>query len=100
MPISRKQAATLFKGKYEADVPYRTFTKEDYTRLAGRIPEIMIGLAKKHGWCSFSGQQLWLCDPDDWQECSGASGSPAAAPTSYSGLPSARWWRWRMGSFG
>ena len=67
MPLRKAQALKAFEKTYRADPPYRDFAEADRARLAKKVPEPFLDLAAKHGWCSFNGQALWLCDPDDWK---------------------------------
>jgi len=62
------KAAIKFRKKHKADPAYRPFTDEDRMRLAGRLSEAMLALLDADGWCSYDGQVIWLCDPDDWVE--------------------------------
>lgn len=67
MKITQNQASKSFEERYRADTPYREFSDDDFKRLGKEVPEIMLELASKHGWCSFNHQELWLCDPEDWK---------------------------------
>ena len=62
------KAAATFRKKHKPDPAYRTFTAADRKRLAGRLSEAMLALLEADGWCSYDGQVIWLCDPDDWAE--------------------------------
>ena len=50
---------------------YRAYQEVDAQRLGGQIPGVMLKLLQQEGWCSYLGQALWLCDPDDWKVVAG-----------------------------
>lgn len=68
MKITQTQALDSFIAAYPPDSPYRSFTDDDEKRLKGRLPPIILSLAKHFNFCSFDDGLLWLCDPDDWAD--------------------------------
>jgi hypothetical protein len=59
-------AAQAFMDAHWPDPAHRPFTDEDRARLSARLPAPMLDLLEANGWCSYDGQVIWLCDPDEW----------------------------------
>jgi hypothetical protein len=59
--------AAQFWNVFGKGTRYREYSADDASRLAGRLPEVMLNILTSEGWCTYDGEVLWLCDPDDWE---------------------------------
>jgi len=70
--ITVAKADKAFRAAHKPDPAYRAFSDKDRKRLGKRLPEIMLSLLDRDGWCSYDDQLFWLCDPDDWEKAARA----------------------------
>jgi hypothetical protein len=70
--ITVSKADKAFRAAHKPDPAYRPFSAADRKRLGKRLPEIMLALLDRDGWCSYDDQLFWLCDPDDWEKAARA----------------------------
>ena len=95
---AKSPAAASFLKAFGPGEPYRPFTGADDARLGDRIPGVMRAILGREGWCSYKGQVLWLCDPDDWRPAARAwfPGSARARVLARTGFGDLCVWDGRM----